>query len=114
MLGIDIGDNCDGRRQLDESAVGFICLNDDPFPVAEPGISAIGVDDAAIDDSWVQPAGIKHRGDQRRCGCLAMGAADRDGPFEAHQFGQHFSAAYDGDQFLAGRDQFRVVGSDGR
>ena len=50
---IDICDHSDGRWQFRERAVGFVGLDHDPFAAAEPGVGAVRVDDAAIDDRWV-------------------------------------------------------------
>ena len=95
MLGIDIGDDGDVGRQLDEGAVALVGLDHHPLAVAQPGIGAIGVDDAAIDDGGVEFAGIEQRRDQRRGRGLAVRAADGDGVLEAHDLGQHLGAAHD-------------------
>ena len=74
MLRVDIGDDGDIGRQLQEGAVGLVGLDHHPVAGAEPGIGAVGVDDAAIDDRRIEAAGIDQGGDQRRRRGLAMGA----------------------------------------
>ena len=50
VLGVDIGDDRDVGRQLEEGAVGLVRLDHHPVARAEPRVGAVGVDDAAIDD----------------------------------------------------------------
>ena len=38
-----------------------------------------------------------------------MRPADRDRPAQAHQFGEHFRAAHDWDQMLAGSHDFGII-----
>ena len=63
-------------------------------PVADLGVGAVGVDDAAVDHRRVQPAGVQQRGDHRGGGGLAVGAADRDRELQPHQLGQHLGPAH--------------------
>ena len=81
-------------------------------PRAKPRIGAIGVDDAAIDDGRVELAGVEQRRDKRGRRRLAMRAGDGDALLEAHQLGQHFGAAHDGQALLAGGDKFGIVALD--
>ena len=64
MLGIDIRDHGDGRREFDEGAVGLIGLDDHPLAFAQPRVGAVGVDDAAVDDGGIAVGGIEHGRDQ--------------------------------------------------
>ena len=110
MFWVDIRDHGDGCRQFHERAVGFVGFDDNPVPVAEPGVCAVCVDDAAIDDGGVKLPRIHHRSDD---GCgrrLAMGAGNRDAPFQAHDLSQHFGARYYRNQPGACLDDFGVVG----
>ena len=59
MLGIDVGDDRDVGRQLEESAVGFVGLHHHPVAAAEPRIGAVGVDDAAVDHGRIEAAGVE-------------------------------------------------------
>ena len=84
MLGIDIGHHRDVGRQLQERAVRFIGLDHHPVAGAKPRIRAVGIDDAAVDHSRVEAAGVDERGDQRGGRCLAVRAADCDAALEPH------------------------------
>ena len=94
MLGIDIGDDGDVGRQLQEGAVGFVGLHHHPVAGAEPRVGAVGVDDAAVDHGRIEVAGVEQRRDQRGGRGLAVGAGDGDAAFQPHQFGQHLGAAH--------------------
>ena len=95
MLGVDVGDDGDVGRQLQEGAVGLVGLDHHPVAGAEPRIGAVGVDDAAVDDGRIEAAGIEQRGDQRGGRGLAVRAGDRDAALQPHQLGQHLGAAHD-------------------
>ena len=95
MFGVDIGDDRDGRGQTIERAVALVGLDHHPFARACARIRAIGVDDPAIDHGRVEIALVQKRRDHRRGRRLAVGAADRDVRFQAHQLGQHLGAAHD-------------------
>ena len=114
MLGIDIGDDGDVGRQLQEGAVGFVGLDHHPFAGAEPRIGAIGVDDAAIDHGGIEAAGVEQRRDHRCRRGLAVGAGDGDAAFQPHQLGQHLGAAHHRQPLRARGDELRIVGLDGR
>ncbi len=109
MLGVHIGDDGDGRRQLDEGTVALIRLDHHPITSTQARIGAVIVDDAAIDDRGIEPTGFQECGHQRGRGGLAMGPADGNRPFEAHEFAQHLGAAHHGQPFGPGRHHFRVV-----
>ena len=70
---------------LHEGAVAFVGLDHHPVAGAEPRIGAVGVDDAAVDDGRIEPAGSSRAADHRGRGRLAVRAGDRDRPFQAHQ-----------------------------
>ena len=63
-----------------------------PWP--EPGVGAIGVDDAAVDHGRVEPGGFEQGRDHRGRRGLAVRAGDRDRPLQPHQLGQHLGAAH--------------------
>ena len=98
-------------RKVPSRLVG---LDHHPVAAAEPRVGAVGVDDAAVDHGRVEAAGIEQRGDQRGRRGLAVGAADGDRPFEAHQLAQHLGAAHDGQQARARRQHLGIVGLDRR
>ena len=93
VLRIDICDYSHGRRQFHERAVGLVGLYHHPFAAAEPGVGAVRVDDAAIDDRWIKLSSIEDRGNNGCCRRLAMGAGNRNAPFEPHDFRQHLGSA---------------------
>ena len=95
MLGIDVGDDGDVGRQLQEGAVALVGLDHHPVAVAEPRVGAVGIDDAAVDHGRIEPAGIEQRRDHRGRRGLAVRAADRDAGLQPHQLGQHLGAAHD-------------------
>jgi hypothetical protein len=45
MLGVDIGDDGDGRGQAVEGAVRFVGLDHHPVALPHPRIGAVGMDD---------------------------------------------------------------------
>ena len=53
--------------------------------------------------------GLQHGGDQAGGRGLAVRAADRDRPFQPHQFGQHLGAPHHRDQPRAGAGDLRIV-----
>ena len=113
MLGIDIGDHRDRAVKPQEAAVAFVCLDDHPLTVAEAGVGTILVDDAAVDHSRVDTAGIEHRRDHRGRRRLPVGASDRNRRFQPHQLGQHFGPAYQRNPAGQRRFDFRIAALDG-
>ena len=109
VLGIDIGDDGDVGRQLEEGAVGFVGLDHHPVAGAEPRIGAVGVDDAAVDHGRIEAAGVEQRRHHRGGRGLAVGAGDGDAAFQPHQLGQHLGAAHHRQPLRARGDQFRIV-----
>ena len=112
MLRVDVGDDRDVGRQLQEGAVGFVGLHHHPVARAHAGIGAVGVDDAAVDDGRVHAAAVeqgRHDGGRRR---LAVRARDRDAGLEAHQLGQHLGAAHNGKALLASGRELGIVALD--
>ena len=107
MLRVDVGDDGDVGRKLQEGAVGFVGLDHHPVAGAEPRIGAVGVDDAAVDHGGIEPAGVEQRGHERRRRGLAVGAADRDAALEPHQLGQHLGAAHHRQALGARRRELR-------
>ena len=112
MLGVDIGDDRDVGRQLEEGAVAFVGLHHHPFACAQPRVGAIGVDDAAVDDGRIEAARVEQGCNERGRRRLAVGSGDGDALLEPHQFGEHFGAAHHRQAFFAGGGEFRVVALD--
>ena len=114
VLGIDVGDDRDVGRQLEEGAVAFVGLDHHPVAGAEPRIGPVGVDDAAVDDRRIKPGGVEQRRHQRRRCRLAMRAGDRHALLEPHQLGEHFGPPHHGNAARARRDDLGIVALDGR
>ncbi len=113
MFGIDIGDHRDGPVEPQEAAIAFIRFDHPPVALAEPGIGAIAVDDAAVDHRRIEPAGIEQCSDHRGRRGLAVGAGDRDRFLHPHQLGEHFGAAHPRQAALGGGGEFGIVIADG-
>ena len=64
MFGVDIRNYRYGRRQVTERSITFIRLDNHPVPLPQARIRAIGIDDAAIDDSWVKAAFFQYTANQ--------------------------------------------------
>ncbi len=114
VVGVDVGDDRDDRRQEQEGRIRFVGLGHQEITAAQAGVGAGGVQPAADDEGGVdatlgQDAG--HQAGRRR---LAMRSGDGDATLQAHQFGQHLGSRHDRDFLLAGSDHFRIVGLDGR
>ena len=60
MLGVHVGDDGDGRGQAQEAAVALVRFNHHPVAGTEPGIGAVGVDDAAVDHRRIEPRRLQH------------------------------------------------------
>ena len=54
VLGIDIGDDADLGGKLQEGAVGFVGLDHHPLALADAGVGAPVIDDAAGDHGRVE------------------------------------------------------------
>ncbi len=114
VLGIDVGDDADLRRQPRERAVALIRFDDHPLALPEPRVRAPGVDDAAGDHGRLLARFREDVGEQRCRRRLAVRAGDRDGRIEPHQLGEHFRAPDDRQALLACRDEFGVQRLDRR
>ena len=114
VLRIDVRDDGNRRRQLDDRAVGLIGLDNHPVALPQPRIRAIGIDDAAIDHRRIEPACFEQRGHHRRSRRLAMCTGDGHGALQAHQLGQHLGALDRRRVARAGSSKFRIVCLHGR
>jgi len=113
VLGIDVGDDGDRRRQLEKAPVALVGLGDEEVPLAEARVAPQRVDLAADDHRGIQPRRAQHRGDERRRRRLAVRPGDGDGVANAHQLGEHLGARDDGDLQGTRAGDLRVVRVDG-
>ena len=114
VFAVEIGNDGENGRELEERAVAFVGLGHKVLRGAETGVGTHGVDPSTHDHCGVEPAGAEdagHHGSGRR---FAMHAGDGDAVFEAHEFGQHFSALDDGNLAGAGLDDLGVAVADRR
>ena len=114
MLAVNVGDDGEDGRELEERAVAFVGLGDQVLRFAEAGVGAHGIHASADHDGGIEAAGGKHGGDHRGGGGLAVHAGDRDAVLQAHQFGEHLGARNDGNVRGAGRGDFGIVGANRR
>jgi hypothetical protein len=112
MLRIDIGHHRDLPVEAEEASVALVGLHHHPVRASEPGVGAVGVDDAAVDDGGVDSAGVEHGRDHRGGRGLAVRSGDRDGGLEAHQLGEHLGALDHGDPAFERALDFRVAALD--
>ena len=112
MLGVDIGDDRNVGRKLQERAVELVGLDHHPVAGAEPRIGAVGIDDAAVDHGRIEAAGVEHRRHHRGRRGLAVRAGDRDAAFQPHQLGQHLGAPHHRQALRARRDELGIVALD--
>ena len=113
VLGIDVGDDADLRRQAHEGAVGLVGLDDHPLALAEARVGAPVLDDAAGDDGRVDAGGGEDVSDERGGGRLAVRAGDRHRRIETHQLGEDLGAADDRQALGARGFQLGIAGLDG-
>ncbi len=93
MLAIDVGDDRENWRQLQERTIAFVRFHHQKFALADTRVgTAHGGDFAAHDHRRIQARKIQNRRNHRRRRRLAMAPADRDSELQAHQFGQQFTA----------------------
>ncbi len=112
MIGIDVRDDRDHRRQQQERAVGFIRFGDEILARTEARVSAGGNELAADDECGIEPGFGEHACGQRGRRRLAVRARDRDAAPEAHELAEHFRARHDRNAARTRGRDFGVVGFD--
>ncbi len=90
MVGVDIGDYGDNRRQLEEGAVRFVCLGHQKFSLSQFGVGPKSVETAADHRRRIDAAMDQNGGDHAGGGGFAVRTGDGDAVLHAHQLGQHF------------------------
>ena len=111
VLGVDVRDDADRRRELEERAVALVGLGDEEVTLAEPRVRTERVDLAADHHRRVETGMAEHGGDEGRRRRLAVRARDEHAVLHAHQLGEHLGARNDRD--VPGRcgDELGVVGT---
>ena len=101
VLAVEVGDDGEDGRELEEGAVALVGLGDEvrgelprralePRASTRPPTTTVGS----------RPPAARTEGDHRGGGGFAVHAGDSDAVFEAHQLGQHLGSLNDGN--LAG------------
>ncbi len=109
VVGIDVGDDFDDRRQIEERGIRLVGLDHDEVARAKFGVGASLGQASANDEGGVEPAFGQHACHQAGGGGFAVCAGNRDAALQAHQFGQHHGARHDGDVLFAPGNDFGVV-----
>src|SRR5271165_3374153 len=102
VLAVEVGDDGENGRQLQEGAVALVRLRDKVLRLAEARVRAQSIDAAAHDHGRIEATGGEHSGDHRCGGGLAVHAGDGDSILEAHELGKHLRALDDGNLSAAG------------
>jgi hypothetical protein len=112
VVGIDVGDDRDHRRQEQEGRIGLVGLGHQKIAGPEACVGAGGVEPAANDEGRVHAALGQNRRHQAGGGGLAVRAGDGDSLLEAHQLGKHLRTRHHRHLATARGEDFRVVGLD--
>ena len=59
MLRIDIRNHRDCRGKATEGTVALVSLDNHPLTQPHPGVAAVGMDNASVDNRRVEPAGVE-------------------------------------------------------
>jgi len=89
MVGVDIGDHCNHRLQVQEAGIAFVSFGNQVTASAQLCISTCCIQATTDHERRVQATGRKHRGQQAGGGGFAMGACYGDTVAIAHQLSQH-------------------------
>src|SRR5262249_17690368 len=108
---VDVRDDGDGRRELEEALVALVGLDDHKIPVAQFGVAADGIDAPSDYYGWVEPRAVERGRHHRSRGRLAVRPSDGDAVLQPHQLGQHLGARDHRNLAPDGLDDLRVVGS---
>ena len=90
MLAIDIGNNRENGREVQERTVALVGFGDQVLRVAKARIRAHCIHAATYHHCRVQPTRRQHCGDHGSGGRFTMHTCNRNPIFQAHQFRQHF------------------------
>jgi hypothetical protein len=93
VLAIDVGDDSQDRRELQERAVALVGFHHQKVAVAHARVrTAHGRDPAAHHHRGVQARVVQNGGGERGGGGFAVAAGDGDAVLQAHQLGQQLAA----------------------
>ena len=111
MLAVDVGDDRQNRRELQERSVALVAFDHQVIACAHARVRAAQHCRAPAHhhggiETRVDQNGRHHRGG----GGFAVAAGDGDAEFQAHQLGQQLAARDHGKPEAARFDDFRIVG----
>jgi len=109
MFPVDVGDDRDRRRELQERPIALVGFRHHVLSLAQSRVAAERAEPAADDRGGIESRALEHQRDHRRGGRLAVRTGNRDAEAEAHQLGEHLRAGDDGDVPPPGFDQFGIV-----
>ena len=96
VIGVDVGDDRNHRREIEEGRIRFVCLGHQEIAFAEPRIGAGSGQFAADDIGRVHARFTEYAGNQAGRRGLAMRAGHRNPLLQTHQLGQHQRTRHDG------------------
>ena len=114
MVWIDVGDNGDLRRILQERAVALVRLDHQDIPATDMTARLRTGERTADDEGRVQRGTGEHGGDHRGGSRLAVSAGDRDPSPVQHERAKGCAAVQHPKAPPSGLDQFGIVVPDGR
>ena len=114
VLAVDVGDDGEDGRELQERAIALVGLDHEELAGPETGVAAAHGADASADNDCGVKSGVDEDGrDHRRRGGLAVAAGDCDAELQPHEFGEKFASGNYGDADPPGFLNFGVGLIDG-
>jgi len=110
VIGLDIRDDRDPRRQREEGPIALVGLDDEHIPAADMCIGPRLVQFAADDEGRIGAAALQGDGEHRGCGRLAVRTGDGDTGVPAHDLGERLGPRQLGYPMLTGVGAFAVRG----
>ena len=113
VIGVDVRDDFDHRKEIQERRVRLVRFRDDEVARAEPRVRARAVQTPADHEGRIEAARGQHARDERGRRGLAVRAGNRDALLQAHEFREHHGARHDRNAAMARGQHFRIVGAHG-
>ena len=114
VLAVDVREQGDRRRQLEERSIALVGLDDHVLAGAEARVAAERAEPAADHRRRIEAGALEHPRHHRRRRRLAVRAGDRDARAQAHELGEHLGARNDRHVPRPRGHDFGVVRGDGR
>ena len=113
VVAVDVGDDGDGRLQVEEGGVALVSLGDEEVALAETGVRAPRVEAPADDVGRIAACHREDARDEGGRGGLPVGARNRDAVTEAHELSEHLGALHDRNALLLRLDVLGIGLPDG-